>query len=777
MSENEFLSIPAPWELAYARLSDMDAIAGLDRASLDWRPVGLPCDVQTSPFGLPLGVLYKRDNIERVRWMQDVWWVFRTTFTAPPAGGDEEAVYCFKGIDYRCHVLLNGRPLCVHEGMFSPVTVPLENPGEESTLEVWLEPFTDSYERPETLKARYSFGRGWDFAPRLQPRGIWDEAGILVRKRLRVTGVAMGIRLRNQQRADITVHVDLSERVACGRVTVVLDGVTRTFPIVNADRLALPLNIPSPTLWWPNGAGEPRLLQLDIVLDVPGRETEPYRRRVGLRELERVACEGQGAEDIPLQLVVNGRPIFLKGVNWVPLDACPGSITSERYETFLRCFKEAGVNFVRVWGGGLAEKDAFYDLADELGLLVMQEFPLACQELSRSDRFLGLLAREAEAIVQRLKAHPSLAIWSGGNEHYHYWDSLDSGTARANAVVDEVKRQFGIGEENRAWLAGADRYNEPALALLGQICATHDGTRPFQITSAMEGEGELHGIWTWNPAIGDQRYRDFDSFYAFWLQAREHLFSEASVPSLANPETIRAVLGAGAPPLPERNDPVWRLHHTFGAAWESEDTWLDLPSLDTLFGRIDGQETLALASQWLQGEAARFLVEETRRKMGRTAGVVWWGVNEPWPGLAGNALIDYYGRPKLGWRFLANAFSPTILSLRYENCVGRRIKPELWISHDGTTAFAGTYRIEIKNLKTGGEDVYDGKIECGCYRSLYIRTLVPVRLSPGVKVHAQCTLYAGEVPVHRNDYFFASHEDEAPLREILPLIAGVYRNN
>ena len=443
-----------PWELAYARPVGADAIVGLDRGSLDWRPVELPCDAQSSPFGLPLGELYKRDNIERVRWMQDVWWVFRTTPTAPPAGQDEEVVYLFKGIDYRCHLFLNGRLLFVHEGMFSPVTVPLENPGAGDVLEVWLEPFTDSHERPETLKARYSFGRGWDFAPPLQPRGIWDEAGILLRKRMRVTGVAVGTKLRNQQRADITVHVDLSERVACGRVTVALDGVTRTFPIVNADRLTLPLNIPSPALWWPNGAGEPRLVELDVILDAPGRETEPYRQKVGLRELERVACEGQGAEDMPLQLVVNGRPIFLKGVNWVPPDACLGSITRERYETFLRRFQEAGVNFVRVWGGGLAEKDSFYELADELGLMIMQEFPLACQQLARTPAFFKLLQQEASAIINRLKSHPSVVIWCGGNEHYHYWDNVDSGSERMERIKEEIRCRFEIEEANREWRGG-----------------------------------------------------------------------------------------------------------------------------------------------------------------------------------------------------------------------------------------------------------------------------------------------------------------------------------
>ncbi len=762
------------WQLAHPSTQSANIQQSL-AAIAEWREVEVPCSIQTSSYGLPLEQLYQRDRVNSVRWMEEEYWFFRTRFARPAVGEDEEAVYQLLGVDYHCDILLNGKLLLSHEGMFSPIEVPLEGLREDNELVVVIRPYAEAQGVPETLKARYSVGNGWDFAPKLQSCGIWDDAALVVRPRLHVRHAAVATRLDNQQRADATVQVELSETVERGELVITLDGVRRTFPLVDAQRLALPINIPSPTLWWPNGMGEPELVELYIELHVDGRITKPYRLRTGLRAVERVAAAGQGVEDIPLQLRINHHPVFLNGVNWVPLDACPGSISAERYRPFLQQFKDAGVNLIRVWGGGLKEKEAFYRLADEFGLMVLQEFPLACQTLPRSEAFYRLLTQEVSAIIRQLAGHPSVVIWSGGNELFHYWDLLDSGSERMAATLEQVK-DFGFTPENRAWHLGAETYHEPTLALMGSLCALLDGARPFQPTSAMEGEGEAHGIWTWNPAIGDHRFRDADSLYDFWLHARAHLYSECSVSSIANLDTIKDVLDSPCPTFPEKDDPIWRLHHAFYSAWDQlPDLWLDLPATEKLFGKLSELATLVLVNQWMQGEGARFLIEELRRQMPRTCGIIWWGVNEPWPGLAGNALLDYFARPKLGMRFLANAYRPTILSLRYQHCVARRIKPELWLSHNGVQPFAGHYQVQVRNLRTGEVDEYAGAVNSDRYTSRCLRTLLPLRLPAGTRAHVTCTLTAGAAVVHQNDYFFASNEDAVPFdEEMVGLIRRLY---
>ncbi|MBO9606210.1 MAG: hypothetical protein J7639_09680 [Paenibacillaceae bacterium] len=766
MSGGKAWRICREWRLAHCAPERLDPQTW---GELEWRAATVPSNVQTSAYGLPVGQLYAGDRIGEVAWMEARCWLYRTAVDIPAVAAEEEAVFVLKGVDYRCAVYANGERVLDREGMFSPIELAL--PAGRHELVVVIFPFDKGAEPYETLKARYSFGDGWDFAPRLRSAGIWDEAGVLVRRKLRVTSAYVDVRLANRQRAEVTVFAELSEAVASGAIVVRLGGAARRFPLVHGGgRLALPLHVPSPPLWWPNGLGEPQLTELTLELDVPGRETAPFVLRVGLRAVERVPCHGQGQEDAPLQLRVNGRSVFLKGVNWVPADACPADVDEARYRLFLERFREAGVNFVRVWGGGLKEKDVFYDIADELGLMVMQEFPLACQLLARTERFYALLEQEGAAIVRGLRHHASLVLWSGGNEHYHYWDAVDSGAPEMERAKPVVRRLFGIAEDSREWLAGAERYDEPALALLGALCARLDGTRPFQITSALEGEGEVHGIWSWNPRIGDHRYRDYASAYDFWLQADRQLYSEASVSSIANLATIGDVLGVSAVeapglPLPGRTDPVWRLHHAFGSAWDGlDDLWLDIPSAERLFGRFAKLEELVFASQWMQADMARFLVEELRRKQGCVAGVVWWGVNEPWPGLAGNALLDYFGRPKLGWSFLANAFRPTIASLRYGHCVTRAVKPDLWISHDGTGTFAGRYEAELIDIAGGAAEKLGGSVVCGAGEAVYVRTLPRTRLAAGKRLHIRLRLFdAGGSEMHRNDYVFASDEEVAPF--------------
>ena len=296
----------------------------------EWQDVRVPVLVQNSPFGLPVSELYKGDRIGELDWMRRKHWAFQTAFTVPPIYVDEETVYVFSGIDYRYDIYRNGTKVLSREGMFSPVEIPVSS--GDNTLTVIIHPFAENKNVREHLKARCLCGDGWDFAPKLQSAGFWDEAGLAVRKKLRVTCVNVKTTLGNDQRADAVVYAELSQPITQGTVTVELAGVRRSFPVAGTDRLALPVHVPSPKLWWPNGFGEANLVELKIWLG----DTLAYTAMVGLRSLDRVACDGQGAEDYPLQLVVNNRKVFIKGVNWVPPDACPAEITTEGCRVSLR---------------------------------------------------------------------------------------------------------------------------------------------------------------------------------------------------------------------------------------------------------------------------------------------------------------------------------------------------------------------------------------------------------------------------------------------------------
>ena len=266
------------WELSWSdeNVGTGDRIESIN--SLEWRPVTVPCSIQNSPFGLPIQQLYQRDHIRSVSWMASKVWLFRTQIEIPDIPEDHEAVVLFKGIDYRYRIFLDNHLVIDDEGMFSPVEVPLSGLTGRHELLVELLPVSDNPGCPETLKAGYC--RGHDFVPAVPTRGLWDDVCIVVRERLRVTAVNVATHLGNQQRADVRVGVDLSEPVARGEMVVDLAGVRRVLPLIQTSRVTVPVEVPSPALWWPNGSGPAHRVPLRVELRVPGRQTCVYERLV-----------------------------------------------------------------------------------------------------------------------------------------------------------------------------------------------------------------------------------------------------------------------------------------------------------------------------------------------------------------------------------------------------------------------------------------------------------------------------------------------------------------
>jgi beta-mannosidase len=728
----------------------------------DWRPANVPGTVQTSPFGLPRAELYRGDRLQEVLPLSSRWWLYRRTLVVPALAPDTTAQLIFHGLDYRYTVYLDGQVAADGEGMFHPVTLTLDAwAGRSVDVQVLLHPAPATREAfLQTTKAQ--FGRGWDFAPHLPTIGIWDDVELTVVPRLRVAEAWVETRLHNAQRAHVTVHGELSEAVDQGTLTVELCGVRREVPLFATARFAVPVEVLHPRLWWPNGMGPATLHDLVLTLAVPGRATTPRVQRVGLRQVERVPAAGQRPVDLPLQLRVNGEPLFIRGLNWVPPDSAVGEIDAALYERHLPQYAAGHANLLRIWGGGLREKAPFYRRCDELGLLVMQEFPIACG-MGEGDAYLRQLRHEAEAILRTLRPHPSVFLFTGGNENYHLWDNLDSADPvlqEAHRLLRQAWKREHLPDAHREWLAGAvRRYDEPAHLLLGGLTATLAPHCLYQNTSAMEGEGEVHGIWTWNPRIGDHRFRGYDSLYDYWLAADQHLYSEASVPAIANRETIREVTGRDDDAMPDPDDPVWRRHHAFAAAWDGlRDNWLDLPSTAAVFGPITSLRELVVLNQYLQAEGGRFMIEELRRQQPRTTGIVWWGVNEPWPGLAGNALIDYHGRPKLGWAYIANAYAPTILTFRYRHGLQpRAVKGDLWLCCNDRAGCTGRYAATVTRHADGAVDRYEGEVRAACGQSLPLCRVLPVALAPGQAATVALTLYgtAGQ-PLHHNRYHFGA---------------------
>ena len=368
----------------------------------------------------------------------------------------------FAGVDYEAEFWLNGECLGRHRGMYTPALFEVADHlryGADNLLAVVIEPAPPEQpqigrtSRVRTHKARMSYW--WDFCPRMLHQGIWDDVYLEATGPVRIEDVWVRPELApdlQAARARVTVELSTTRPLEVElETTVRLDGaiVDRSTmrQALTEDRstLVTALDIPSPRLWWPNGCDLPagavrtgsspaaesaerplyqaevRVVCLDEGGEASGRhESDVCMQGFGLRSLEFVANEGAPPEALPYTLVVNGHNVYAKGWNWVPIDVLYGVPRPEKLARLLELARRAHVNLLRVWGGGLIESEAFYDLCDRYGILVWQEFIQSSSGVDNHPpedaEFKASLIAEAEQIIPRRRNHPSLAIWCGGNE-------------------------------------------------------------------------------------------------------------------------------------------------------------------------------------------------------------------------------------------------------------------------------------------------------------------------------------------------------------------------
>jgi beta-mannosidase len=488
--------------------------------------------------------LYHERNSLLAEWVSERAWIYRTRFR-------DASWIRFEGLDFGATVLVDGRELARHDSCFRPLDVDVSSfdDGAEHQLAVVLHPAPESEPqvgyttRVRVHKPRMNYG--WDFCPRLVHQGIWRP-----------------VSFSRERPRDVVPRVRLED----GAGVVEIDGEEV-------------LRVDSPELWWPNGMGEQRLYAVEG-FEVGFRTVEVERYR----------------------FTVNGRPMPVHGWNWVPIDALYGVPRPEKLAHLLSLAARAGVNLLRVWGGGLLETPEFYAHCDRLGLLVWQEFSQSSSGIesvpSDDAAFVRALVDDARDAVPRRRHHPSLAVWCGGNELDA--DDATPAVAALRAVVEEL-------DPGCAWLA----------------------TSPV-------GEEDVHGPW---------EHQGLRKHYEHYDTRTSLLHSEFGVEGMANRPALEALVSEEHRWPADRSNPVYE--HL--GAW-----WNNVPLVQDVFGgRIADVETMRRASQWLQYEGLRYAVEATLR---RGAGTIPWQFNEPYPNAWCTTAVDWHGDPKPAYWGVAQAY-------------------------------------------------------------------------------------------------------------------------
>ena len=579
-------------------------------------------------------------NEQAAAWVDTTTWVVETTFDAPPMG---DPWLVFDGIDTYADVFLNDAPLFSARNAFRPheanVRGRLRPTGNRLVVRFRptvreAEAAARAYpirlpESPRVFARTPQYRFGWDWGPRLVGAGLPRPVRLEDRARLHATGLHADVQRLTNDRADVSVRTIVRTRApGPATVRVALGGrtvATRRVALRAGDNaVAVPVVVRNPVRWEPANSGRPgapHRYRLSVTVE-QGGEVWSHTQTLGLRTV-RVDRTGGG-----FTFVVNGRPVYAKGANVVPMTLFYPA-TRERIEQVLGAAIDAGMNTVRVWGGGVYEDDVFYDVADSLGLMVWQDFMFSSAFYPSDNAFLDEVRQEAGYNVQRLRRHPSVVLWCGGNEVREGWFNWG------------WQRQLGYSAQDsvHAW-RGYERLFEGVLA---EAVARHAGGVPYWPNSPSHGwgrdvayrEGDVHFWGVWWGRMPFEAYRRrvgrFNSEYG--MQA---------YPVWKTVETF-------ADTLSEAN-PAFRNHQKHPTGFETLRHYAlqtfgrgDTLGLDAL--RQNDLPAYAFLTQAMQAEGIGMALEAHRANAPRTGGSLYWQLNDVWP-VVSWASVDHFGRTK-----------------------------------------------------------------------------------------------------------------------------------
>ncbi|CAH1192483.1 Beta-galactosidase [Paenibacillus allorhizoplanae] len=620
---------------------------------------------------------YFEQNSLMLEWIPQRSWVYRKTFHVDAEDEGRCARLHLRGIDYSAHIYLNGTLLGTHEAMFTPAEYDVASHlryGADNWLTVVLDPAPPSESQMgRTSKVGHTKTRmnyWWDFTPRMVHLGIWQEVYIAFSGPVTVEDVYVRPQLNaDYSRAEVSVSIEVSSRQEISAdidLTIDHNGSEVASKIYSTQtltkgltKLEVMLPIEKPELWWPNGEGAQPLYELTVTVKETGSEEISSHRvtKFGIRQLEFSPNETSHPSALSYTLTLNGRKVYVKGYNWVPIDVLYGVERQEKLEHLLTLAKEANVNLIRVNGVGLIETDAFYDLCNRLGIMVWQEFNLTSSAFNskpkEEESFISRVVKEAESFIPLKRNHPSLVLWCGGNE----LESLDklplNGEEPVLAALQATVKRL---DPDRLWLP-----------------CSPSGPLPFNgINMSRNRPDDLHDVH------GPWHHEGLTAQYTLFNAGANLLHSEFGADGLTNLKALEATLKPENRWPVTLQNPVW---YHLGSWWVQEKQW------QGIFGELPNLETAIEATQFLQAEGVRYAIERNRARKFRNSGALPWMFNEPYPMAACTSAVDYFGRPKHLYYASAQAYSTVSVTAKFAKQVWADeldFEAELWVTNGDT---------------------------------------------------------------------------------------------
>lgn len=620
-----------------------------------WSKAHVPGTIHTDLFwNKQIQDPFDGNNEKQLQWIEEQYWVYQTKFSLSKkelTAQNKELV--FYGLDTDASVYLNDSLVLEANNMFRTWRIPIQKLLREgnNTLRVEFESSVQKAKKSAALspfvlpgeekvyvrKAPYQFG--WDWGPRFVTAGIWKNVAIRFWNSAQLESVSYSQEVLNDKVAQLKIKTTV-KCVNGGIYFIEINNKKQTVSLKKGIQIVeIPYQINNPKKWWPNGLGKQNLYNFSIRIRKKGKILDQKKLQIGLRTLELIQEKDSIGKSFYFK--VNGRKVFMKGANYIPPESFMPKMTYKKYENLIETAVKSNMNMLRVWGGGVYENDAFYDLCDQKGILVWQDFMFACALFPGDEGFVSNVKQEVKDQVVRLQNHPSIALWCGNNEVDEGWKNWgwqkqyrysknDSTTIWNNyqrlfekeipAVLDSIVSK----ENNRYW---------PSSPSLGW------GKKE----SLTQGDSHYWGVWwgmepleTYSKKVGR-----FMSEYGF-----------QGMPDLKTFETF-----AKTTELNLTSESV-KAHQKHPTGFETIQTYMERDyKVPTSF------EDYIYVSQILQARGFKIAIEAHRSAMPYCMGSLYWQLNDCWP-VTSWSSTDYYGRWKAAQYQIKRSFESKLLVMK-----------------------------------------------------------------------------------------------------------------
>lgn len=642
---------------------------------------------------------------EACAWVADREWWWRCDLEAPALDAGQRLILSFEGLDTFADVWLNGEQIASWSNMFRPLTLDVTEkarPGlnqlavaftppsyamRDATPPLWAGAIGEALaknKRNAMRKAQFSWG--WDWGPTLPTVGVWKPVRLKVQTGAALTDVAFATtgltadRSRAEVAANLAVDAFAPRGALSAKVRLVApDGSAageRILDVSGGERAAV-FRLDHPRLWWTPELGAADRYDLEVTLFDDADVIDCRAMKVGVRT---IAIDQSPDPDEPgatfFRFLLNGISVFARGACWIPADSFVARVDEPRYRDLLEKARDANMNMIRIWGGGVYEHDAFYDVCDELGLLVWQDFMFACAPYPEDDAaFVESVRGEIRDQIVRLRSHPSLAVWCGNNE--------------CQVIQSIVNMRTGKDDPTPG-----DLYYEQ---IMPQLAAELDPHTPYWPGSPYGGPnagsmiaGDVHDWTVWHgvpPIPVDKPVGGFSIApeavaYTRYAEDMARFVSEFGIQASPAMETLKRAL-----------PPAERAYGSEGLARRIKDHPKN--KVDAMLVTVTGLPTELQEyvdfTQITQAEGLKFGIEHFRRRTPHCSGALIWQLNDCWPGISWSVL-DYYGFGKAGYFYTRRVFAPVLASFKP---VGEGAF-ELWVSNDTASPVKGEAEVTFQ---------------------------------------------------------------------------------